>query len=58
MCAISTHTYVLSSGELNYCIFLYFNFQGGEDPDFICKAIESLVKKLKDRREQLYAAVF
>ena len=27
--------------------------QGGEDPEFIRKAIESLVKKLKDRRMQL-----
>ncbi|KAL7078787.1 hypothetical protein ACQ4LE_002749 [Meloidogyne hapla] len=31
--------------------------QGGDDPEFIHKAIESLVKKLKDRREQLDALI-
>uniref|UniRef100_A0A915D962 Mothers against decapentaplegic homolog n=1 Tax=Ditylenchus dipsaci TaxID=166011 RepID=A0A915D962_9BILA len=31
--------------------------QGGEDPEFIRKAIESLVKKLKDRRMQLDALI-
>ncbi|KAI1729393.1 MH2 domain-containing protein [Ditylenchus destructor] len=31
--------------------------QGGEDPEFIRKAIESLVKKLKDRRMELDALI-
>uniref|UniRef100_A0A7E5A136 Mothers against decapentaplegic homolog n=1 Tax=Panagrellus redivivus TaxID=6233 RepID=A0A7E5A136_PANRE len=31
--------------------------QGGEDPDFVRKAIESLVKKLKDKRTELDALI-
>jgi len=36
----------------------FIAFQGGDDPEFIHKAIESLVKKLKDRREQLFGFYF
>lgn len=32
-------------------------FQGGEDSDFVRKAIESLVKKLKDKRIELDALI-
>ena len=35
----------------------FLPFQGGEDPEFVRKAVESLVKKLKDKRIELDALI-